>query len=250
MARELSAVGINLNFAPVLDVNSNPDNPIIGERSFGPDPSAVTKLGWSYVEGLRKGGIIPCGKHFPGHGGTAQDSHLELPIMRRDRTSLKRLELVPFARACEKGIESIMTAHVLYPALDPKYPATLSHSIIGGLLRQQLRYEGVVFSDDLEMKAVSRNFSYGEAAILSIKAGTDVLLFCHDSEGAVKTLEHLCEEAKRDREISARVEESYERINRLKKRHLRSFSGNQEQLEKSIGLPDHKQLVAEILAES
>jgi len=246
-ARELSAVGINLNFAPVLDIHSNPSNPVIGDRSLSSDPEEVIRLGWALVRGLREGRVIPCVKHFPGHGDTDKDSHLELPMMRKDRASLERLELIPFARACEKGIESIMTAHVLYPALDPKYPATLSPSIIGGLLRQQLRYEGVVFSDDLEMKAVSQNYSYGEAAILSIKAGADVLLFCHDSEGAAKTLEHLYEEAERDREIRARVEESYKRINRLKKRYLRSFSGNQEHLEKSIGLPDHKQLVAEIL---
>ncbi|MGH7830679.1 MAG: beta-N-acetylhexosaminidase [Candidatus Binatia bacterium] len=245
-ARELSAVGINLNFAPVLDVNSNPSNPIIGERSFSPEPGVVTRLGWSYAEGLRKGGIIPCGKHFPGHGDTAQDSHLELPVVTRDKPSLAANELPPFTHACRNQIESIMTAHVLYPALDPKHPATLSPSIVADLLRREIGYAGVVFSDDLDMKAISRTYSRGEAAILSIRAGVDVLLLCHDTEGAAKVLESLCQEAERDQEIKTRIEESYERIKRLKERCLRSFTGDPEELERSIGIPDHKQLVAEI----
>src|SRR3990167_5936112 len=158
-ARELAAVGINLNFAPVLDVHSNPDNPVIGDRSLSSDPGQVAALGWAIIEGLRDGGIIPCGKHFPGHGDTAKDSHLELPVVEKDLTALRAIELPPFGRACRNQIESLMTAHVLYPSLDHNYPATLSETIIGGLLREELGYQGVVFSDDLEMNAISRHYS-------------------------------------------------------------------------------------------
>src|SRR3990167_4742128 len=153
-ARELAAVGINLNFAPVLDVHSNPDNPVIGDRSLSSDPRQVATLGWSVIEGLRDGGTIPCGKHFPGHGDTAQDSHLELPVVEKDVTSLQTVELPPFIHACRNQVESLMTAHVLSPSLDPAYPATLSHAIITKLLRQELGYGGVVFGDDFEMEAV------------------------------------------------------------------------------------------------
>jgi beta-N-acetylhexosaminidase len=245
-ARELSAAGLNLNFAPVLDVNSNPHNPVIRDRSLSSDPQEAAVMGLSIVQGLRDGDIIPCGKHFPGHGDTAHDSHLELPKVAKEKSSLETVELPPFIQASQKRIESMMTAHVLYPALDSQYPATLSRSIIGDLLRQELGYKGVVFSDDLEMKAISRNYSDEEASLLAVRAGVDVLLFCHDRERATKASVSLCREAEKDRQIKARIEESYERITRLKERYLRSFTGNPESLRKSIESPDHKKLVAEI----
>ncbi len=138
VAGELALVGINLNFAPVLDVNSNPDNPIIGERAFGADPNLVSATSAAWMRGLREGGVIPCGKHFPGHGDTHQDSHLALPVVTKSLARLQAVELPPFVAACRDGIEALMTAHVKFTALDPNHVATLSEPIVTGLLRHQL----------------------------------------------------------------------------------------------------------------
>ena len=205
-ARELLAVGINVNFAPVLDVLSNPNNPVIGDRSLSSDTEQVIALGWEIIQGLRKGGIIPCGKHFPGHGDTARDSHLELPVVEKDLAALKATELPPYIHACHNQIESLMTAHVLYPCLDPNYPSTLSHSIITSLLRQEFGYDGVVFGDDLEMKAISKNYSLEEAVSLSVDAGVDELMFCHDHLRSVQAFDFLYQQAESDLRIKARVE--------------------------------------------
>ncbi|MEK6601034.1 MAG: beta-N-acetylhexosaminidase [Candidatus Binatota bacterium] len=246
-ARELSAVGINLNFAPVLDVHSNPNNPVIGDRSLGPDPKQVTTLGWSVIEGLRDGGVIPCGKHFPGHGDTAQDSHLELPVVEKDVASLQTVELPPFIHACRNQVESLMTAHVLYPALDSTYPATLSHAIIGKLLRQGLGYQGVVFGDDLGMKAISNNFPLEESVSRAVYAGVDVLLFCHETALAAEAFEHLCRRTEQEDQIKARVEESYQRIAKLKGHYLKTFAGvGKEKFENFVGPPSHRRIVEEI----
>lgn len=137
-ADELLLAGINLNFAPVLDINSNPKNPVIGARAFGRDPSIVISFTERWIAGLRSGGIIPCGKHFPGHGDTDKDSHRDLPVVARPLADLQCIELAPFAHACHGQIESLMTAHVVYTALDAEFPATLSERIITGLLRHQL----------------------------------------------------------------------------------------------------------------
>lgn len=246
-ARELSAVGINLNFAPVLDVNSNSNNPVIGDRSLSSDPDEVATLGCSIIQGLRDGRIIPCGKHFPGHGDTTQDSHLELPVVKKDLAALKAVELLPFIHACRNDIESLMTAHVLYPSLDPAHPATLSHAIITKLLRQELGYDGVVFGDDLEMQAISKNYPLEEAVTLGIHAGVDVLMFTHQTEFAIQAHEFLCQRAEKEPEIKARVEESYQRIKKLKERYITSFTGaREEELENLIGLPRHRKIVDEI----
>lgn len=248
MARELEAVGINLNFAPVLDVHSNPDNPVIGDRSLGSDPSRVARLGWAITQGLRDGGIIPCGKHFPGHGDTAQDSHLELPVVKKGRQSLNDVELPPFIFACRNKIESLMTAHVLYPSLDPAYPATLSRSIIGGLLRGELGYEGVVFGDDLEMMAISKNYPVREAVSRAVDAGVDVLLFCHDKESAVQAFDFLYQQAENNAQTKARIDVSYQRIQKLKQRYLKSVTGlSEDLLTDHIGIARHQRLAEEII---
>jgi len=180
MAAELASVGIDLSFAPVLDVHSNPANPVIGDRAFGSDPELVSALGIAMMRGLRDGGLIPCGKHFPGHGDTETDSHLELPVVRRSRQELERTELVPFRAAIAAGVPMLMTAHVLYPALDTEHPATLSHAIVTALLREQLGFAGVVASDDMEMRAIGDHHDIGDAAVASLRAGVDVLLVCQD----------------------------------------------------------------------
>ena len=224
-AAELKLVGINLNFAPVLDVDSNPANPVIADRAFGSDPKQVIEISSSWTQGLRDGAIIPCGKHFPGHGDTETDSHVELPIVRKTLDELKTLELPPFAHACRARIESLMTAHVLYPALDAQFPATLSEPIVTGLLRHQLGYNGVVFSDDMEMKAIADHYGVEEAVALSIRAGVDVLLVCHEMAKAVQAFEFVYNEAERDPVLRARVDESHRRITELKRRYLKNFTG-------------------------
>lgn len=245
--RELAAVGINLNFAPVLDVHSNPDNPVIGDRALSSDPRQVAALGWAIIEGLRDGGVIPCGKHFPGHGDTAQDSHLELPVVEKDLAALKEVELSPFIHSCRNRIESLMTAHVLYPALDSAYPATLSQAIIGKLLREELGYQGVVFGDDLEMKAISKSYLLEEAATRSVHAGVDVLMLCHQRESSLEAFDFLCQEGEKNGQLEERVEESYQRITKLKERYLKTFKGvGEEEIKDFIGLPPHRRIVDEI----
>lgn len=246
-ARELLAVGINLNFSPVLDVLTHPANAVIGDRALGSEPGPVKKLGWALAEGLRAGGIIPCGKHFPGHGGTAEDSHLTLPVSERGRAELEATDLPPFLGACRSGIEALMTAHVLYPALDRARPATLSRVVVTGLLREEWGYEGVVFGDDMEMRAIRDRYPAEEAGLLGTEAGVDVMLFCHTAELAAGAFERLCRSAEADPGVREQVERSLQRIRRLKQRRLREFKGVEEgELKSFVGLKPHRKLVEEI----
>src|SRR5919109_3103477 len=224
-AAELGLVGINLNFAPVLDVNSNPQNPIIGDRAFAADPASVIEVSQKWIQGLRDGRIIPCGKHFPGHGDTDKDSHIDLPVVDKSLNELRAVEFPPFIHACQDRIESLMTAHVVYPALDSKFPATLSHRIVTELLRQQWGYEGVVFSDDMEMRAISDHYGEEEAVALCVRAGVNMLLYGHELPRALRAFEFLCSEAERDPAMRAQVEQSHSRITAVKELFLRGFSG-------------------------
>jgi beta-N-acetylhexosaminidase len=246
-AGELVLAGFNLNFAPVLDVNSNPQNPIIGDRSFGSDPERVIQAASAWAQGLRDGGVIPCGKHFPGHGDTDKDSHFDLPVVGKTMAQLEAVELPPFAHACGNAIEALMTAHVRYPAVDAALPATLSESVVTGLLRHQLGYDGVVFSDDMEMKAIAGHFPLEESVALGARAGVEVFLFCHDLSRAVEAWEFLCAEAERDAAVRARVENSYRRIGALKERYLKRFTGAAEnEIEGRLRQLDHSRLLDEI----
>lgn len=191
MGEELASVGIDLSFAPVLDVHSNPSNPIIGDRAFGSDPELVADMGVALMRGLLAAGVIPCGKHFPGHGDTAKDSHLELPVVRRSRQELERTELTPFRRAIAAGVPMLMTAHVLYPALDADHPATLSRKILTGVLREELGFQGVVASDDLHMRAITDRHDIGAAAVATLAAGADALLVCQELREAVRAREAI-----------------------------------------------------------
>jgi len=246
-AEELALVGVNCNFAPVLDVNSNPSNPIIGDRAFGATPARVIEMSLAWIDGLRDAGIISCGKHFPGHGDTAVDSHLALPLVAKSLDELKAMELPPFAHACKNGIEALMTAHVSYSALDPHLPATLSESIITGVLRQQMGYDGVVFSDDLEMNAISDHFTAEEAAARAVLAGVNVLLFCHELSKAATVYEFLGSEAEKEPTLRARIEESYQRIVKLKKRYLKTFTAAPGgEIAARLKVLNHARLVGEI----
>jgi len=179
-ARELRSLGINMNFAPVVDVNSNPANPVIGVRSFGSSPEEVARLGLAFIAPYRADGVICVAKHFPGHGDTDVDSHIGLPIVRHDRAALESIELYPFRAMAQGGVPAVMTAHVEVPALDPTgLPATLSAPILG-VLRQEMGFRGLIITDSMGMGAIVRGWGLEEAAILSFLAGTDVLLFGAD----------------------------------------------------------------------
>lgn len=206
VARGLAAFGFNCNFAPVLDVDSNPKNPIIGDRSFSSDPHLVAHLGLAFARGLSRAGILACGKHFPGHGDTIHDSHLELPVVNRSRAHLDQVELLPFREAVGQQIDALMTAHVVYPELDSAaVPATFSKPIITDLLRGAWGYRGVVFSDDLDMKAVRLRQSLESCAVDAIRAGCDVLLICHSTEAVDRVLDTLVREAESDPAFCDRV---------------------------------------------
>src|SRR6266849_754509 len=180
--RELKALGINMNLAPVVDVNNNPANPVIGVRSFGEDPQQVARLGAAMVKGYRAAGVLSCLKHFPGHGDTEVDSHLALPTIPYTLERLEALELVPFRRGIEAGAESVMIAHISFPALTRQAisPATLSPAIVQGLLREKLGFNGVVLSDCMEMKAISDTFGTERAAVMALQAGIDLVLVSHN----------------------------------------------------------------------
>jgi beta-N-acetylhexosaminidase len=195
IAAELRAVGIDVNFAPVLDVDSNPANPVIGDRAFSEDPQTAAALGIAFANGSLSRGILPVGKHFPGHGDTSADSHQELPVVRAGRQTLLRREQLPFRRAARAGIPAIMTAHVMYPSLDRALPATLSRKILHGLLRERMRFRGAVISDALEMKAIAGRFGMGEAAVLAVNAGCDVVLVCRGENEQAETIDRLAREA-------------------------------------------------------
>lgn len=177
LGEQLAMLGFTMDFAPVLDVDTNPDNPVIGDRSFGRDAQTVARHGLAFAAGLEEAGLLSCAKHFPGHGDTDLDSHLALPRLSHDRARLDRVELEPFRRAVGR-IPAVMTAHVVFDALDPRVPATLSRRVVTGLLREELGWEAVVVSDDLEMKAVMNGWSVPDAAVLAIEAGCDQLLVC------------------------------------------------------------------------
>lgn len=178
IGRDLAGLGFNLNFAPVLDVHSNPNNPIIGDRAFGNDPETVAVCAAALVEGLEGEGVLACGKHFPGHGDASADSHLELPLIDADADLIATRELPPFEAMINAGIGMLMTAHCLYPALDARHPATLSRAVIDGLLRRRLGFEGVVITDDLGMKAVADRYAADEMISLALDAGVDVFMHC------------------------------------------------------------------------
>jgi beta-N-acetylhexosaminidase len=217
LGRQLRAIGINLDFAPVLDVDTNPDNPVIGDRAFGCTPDVVIEHALTFADGLQDGGVLSCGKHFPGHGDTDLDSHVALPTLRHDRARLDEVELRPF-RAAAQRVPSVMTAHVIFEAVDRNVPATMSAAAIGQLLREDLGFEGAVFSDDLEMKAVTKRYSVEEAGVLAIEAGCDLLLVCSDLEAAARLREALAAEASRSSAFHARLTEARSRADALRGR--------------------------------
>lgn len=217
-ARELLALGFTMSFAPVLDVDTNPDNPVIGDRAFSSDAAEVARLGMAYARGLAAEGLLACGKHFPGHGDTLVDSHLALPTVTHARARLDQVELVPFRAAADAGIDALMTAHVVCAAIDRDRPATLSRAICTELLRGQIGFRGVTISDDLEMKAISARHSIEESSVMAVAAGCDMLLVCADAVLAARAHDALVREAERSKTFRARCHESSERVLAMRRR--------------------------------
>ncbi|MFO0683236.1 MAG: beta-N-acetylhexosaminidase [Sandaracinus sp.] len=216
LGAQLRALGITIDFAPILDVDTNPDNPIIGDRSFGRTPEAVIRHAGAFARGLASAGVVACGKHFPGHGDTDLDSHLALPRVAHDRARLDAIELAPF-RALRSVLPTIMTAHVVFDAVDRTLPATLCREVIDGVLRRELGYEGVIVSDDLEMRAVRDRWGVAEGAVRAIEAGCDLLLVCEHEDLVRQAREALAARARRDAAFESRLREAEDRITALRR---------------------------------
>jgi beta-N-acetylhexosaminidase len=220
LAAELAACGLRLDFAPVMDVDTNPQNPVIGDRSLGDDPDLVGRLGAALIRGLQAGGVAACAKHFPGHGDTEVDSHLDLPAVDHARPRLEEVELLPFRKAIEAGVATIMTAHVLVRELDDQLPATLSPRVLTALLRKEMHYDGVVVGDDLEMKAVAERWPPAASAVLAAKAGCDILPVCKGPDAQVEALEAVIRALEAEEISWSEMDDASDRIRRLKERFL------------------------------
>lgn len=216
--REIRALGCNMNLAPVLDLYGEPDATIIGDRSLGPDPQLVGRLGVAYLQGARQAGVIPVVKHFPGHGGSTVDSHGSLPVVDLPEEALAERDLMPFQMAVRAGAEAVMTAHVLYPQLDPEYPATVSERILRDLLRKRLGFRGVIVSDGISMGALSRNFSVSDSLALMFQAGLDLVLV-HSRYDLVDLKLEVLRLLHRGEITEAQIDEGVERVLRLKLRY-------------------------------
>jgi len=239
MARELAAVGVNLNFAPVADIQSNPKNPVIGRRAFGADEPTVSKFVSAFVRGHMNGGVHPCVKHFPGHGDTTVDSHLALPEVSTPVETLKEREFRPFLKAIKSGCRFLMTAHVVNPRLDPGVPATLSHYTLSEVLRDELRYTGIIVSDDLEMQAIADNYGADEAPVRALLAGCDMLIY--RSESACRRGYQAVLKALNDHpDLQERIWDSANRILQIKKETLRAYQAKSAaQLNTEVGTEKH-----------
>ncbi|MBP1966278.1 beta-N-acetylhexosaminidase [Paenibacillus aceris] len=236
--KELRALGINLNFAPVLDVNNNPDNPVIGVRSFGESAELVAEFGRRSVQGFQDANVVATAKHFPGHGDTSVDSHLDLPTIVHDQERIRALELVPFVKAIENGVDAIMSSHIYFPAFEAeKLPATLSKSVLSGLLREELGYEGVIMTDCMEMNAIAEHYGTVAASVMAIEAGADLVLISHRLDrqiGAIAAIEQAVHEG---RISEARIDASVQRLLALKER--RGLLVPQTGSEAEVGTAEH-----------
>jgi beta-N-acetylhexosaminidase len=252
LASELRAVGVTLDYAPVLDIHTNPKNPVIGDRALAEKANEVARLGAAIIHGLQDAGIAACGKHFPGHGDTSVDSHLALPLVEHPPERLREVELLPFKAAIDAHVATIMTAHILIPALDEERPATLSRRVINGILREELGYPGVVFSDDLEMKAVASQYQVPAATVMALEAGCDGALICSgDHETQVAALEAVIHAIEDERLPVSRVEEALKRHRRAKERFLTgqavgSRPENAKVLRQLIGRDEHQAIADEM----
>jgi beta-N-acetylhexosaminidase len=250
LAAELKAVGISLDYTPVLDVLTNPKNPVIGDRALAERAEDVARLGAVIIRTLQSEGIAACGKHFPGHGDTSVDSHFELPLIEHPPDRLEAVEFVPFKAAIAADVASIMTAHILVPALDDERPATLSPAIVDGWLRQKLGFGGVIFTDDMAMKAISARYGLADASVQAIAAGCDGVLMCAPQpDDQTVALEAIIYAVEQGRVPQKRIEDAMSRQRKAKERFLappRSRPATGAALRAALGRDEHQAIAAEM----
>ena len=217
MGEELKAVGINLDFAPCIDVFSNPKNTVIGDRAISTDPEMVAKHSSALIRGYMKSEVIPCAKHFPGHGDTIVDSHEDLPA---DMDRLNSLELIPFKKAFRSRLEMTMTAHIQFPKIDPEWPVTLSQKFLKDIARNELRYRGLIITDDLDMKALANHYDKNQIPVRALQAGADLLLYCNEADSPAKAIERI-EKALTDGDLKkSDLEQTEKNILQMKKTNI------------------------------
>lgn len=215
----LKALGFNLDFAPVLDINSNPKNPVIGDRSYGSTPDKVTAHGLETINGITAEGVAAVVKHFPGHGDTSVDSHYDLPLVHKTLEELEKFELIPFKEAIEQDVDAIMVAHLLMKNLDANHPASISEAIINDLLREKLGYDGVVITDDMTMAGLLNGNKIGEASVAAVKAGTDIILVSHEEKLRIEAIEALRQAVQSGAIPEERLNKSVYRVLSLKQKY-------------------------------
>jgi beta-N-acetylhexosaminidase len=216
VGREVRAAGANLDFVPMLDLHIQAESPITRERSFGADPGLVARMGRAFARGLRAGGVLACAKHFPGHGDTQIDPHLDLPTFSGTIDRLEATELIPFAAAVAESVPLIMTAHILLPQVDSERPASLSRRILTGLLRERMGFGGAIIADDLGMGAIAKTFSAGQAAVETFAAGTDLAMLCHDESAIAPAIDAVARARYEGRFDAGEWRASGARIERLR----------------------------------
>ena len=246
-AAELRAIGVNMNLTPVLDINTNPHNPVIGDRSFGDDPLQVETLGLAVIAGHQDNGVMACGKHFPGHGDTAADSHKALPVVSHSIERLREIELRPFVHCFRNGLAAVMSAHVKYPALDPDAPATLSPAIMTDLLRTQLHFEGLALSDDLEMRAILDHYGIEEAAVRSVQAGVNVLIIGKTPDEQVAAIDAVYHAVKKGIISELQFQHAVLRVLEAKERYLIPHkAADPKTAAARVGTPRHREVAQAI----
>lgn len=225
VGEELRSLGINMNIAPVMDVNCNPKNPVIGCRSYGDDPESVSKLGIGLIKGLKEKGVIAVAKHFPGHGDTSVDSHLSLPVINHDIRRLQEVELLPFKNAIEEGVDAIMSAHVLFPKVEPdKVPATISKKVLTGLLKNRMGFKGLIVTDCMEMKAIADFCGSDKAVVRAIIAGADLICISHSKEVQKKCIRAIKNAVLNGQISEERIDEAVKKILEIKSKY--NIGGN------------------------
>ena len=245
VGKELKSVGINLDFAPVCDIFTNPQNKVIADRAFGKDSETVASLASAATRGLQKAEILACAKHFPGHGDTVEDSHEELPQISHTLKNLEKRELIPFQRVIKGSVSSIMPAHLICDALDPNLPVTLSHQALS-YLREDLRFSGLIISDDMNMGAIAKSYDEDEALYLACEAGIDILLYCDpDHDHHEELFELLYKKVEDEYSFKEKMEGSYLRLQKIKSEFLIN-TPKQNQWKQIIGCQAHKELESRI----
>jgi len=247
MGTELMSVGINLDFAPCIDIFNNPKNTVIGDRAVSSDAAQVEKMTSALIRGYIKSGILSCGKHFPGHGMTVVDSHEELPVEEADLKRLNDVELLPFKKAAKSRVDLMMTSHILFKNSDAKYPVTLSELFLKKILREEMKYKGLIVTDDLDMKAMAKYYDKEEIPVLAKLAGADLLLYCNEPASPPAAIEGLLNAVAQGRLTEENLKQSHQRILEAKKlKILRPDPRPMEEVLEIVGNPEHMALADSI----